>query len=69
MATFGMDFSALSRQTDIGYPIAGVLYGVWDFSSFVAAGILGIVLSALLVIAPTRRALKLPITESLRAEG
>jgi ABC-type lipoprotein release transport system permease subunit len=69
MTTFGMDFSALSRQTDIGYPVAGVLYGVWDASSFVVAGILGVVLSALLVIGPTRRALKLPITESLRAEG
>lgn len=69
MTTFGMDFSALSRQTDIGYPIAGVLYGVWDPTSFVAAGVLGVVLATLLVIGPTRRALKLPITESLRAEG
>lgn len=69
MVSVGMDFSALVRQMDIGYRISGVLYGVWAPQSFVGAGVVGVVLATLCAVGPTRRALKLPITESLRAEG
>lgn len=65
----GIDFTALIRQMDIGYRISGVFYGVWDPRSFVGAGVAGVLLAALCAVGPTRRALKLPITESLRAEG
>ena len=65
----GMDFTFLIRQMDIGYRISGVFYGAWSPRTFVAAGVLGVVVAVLCAIGPTRRALKLPITESLRAEG
>jgi len=65
----GMDFGSLVRQMDIGYRISGVFYGAWSPLSFVGAGVLGIVVAVLCAIGPTRRALRLPITESLRAEG
>ena len=65
----GFDFTFMVRQMDIGYPIAGVLYGAWTPATFVSAALLGVVLSVLVAIGPTRRALRLPITESLRAEG
>jgi ABC-type lipoprotein release transport system permease subunit len=64
----GIDFSTFVRKMDIGYRISGVFHGVWIPSSFVGALILGVLLSAFTAIFPTRRALKLPITESLRTE-
>ncbi len=65
----GLDFSFLIRQMDIGYRISGVFYGLWVPRTFLAAGLLGVVLAVLCAVGPTRRALRLPITESLRAEG
>jgi len=68
MTFVGWDLSSLTRTTDIGYRIAGMYYGVWSPSSFVSAAVLGVVLAGLCAIGPTRRALRLPITESLRSE-
>lgn len=65
----GIDFGFLIRQMDIGYRISGVMYGAWSPSTFVQAGIVGVLLAMACAIGPTRRALRLPITESLRAEG
>lgn len=65
----GIDFGFLIRQMDIGYRISGVMYGAWSPSTFVQAGVVGVLLAMACAIGPTRRALRLPITESLRAEG
>lgn len=65
----GFDFGWMVRQMDIGYRISGVFYGTWSAKSFVGAGVLGVAVAVLCAIGPTRRALRLPITESLRAEG
>lgn len=65
----GVDFGFLIRQMDIGYRVSGVMYGAWSPSTFVQAGIVGVLLAVACAIGPTRRALRLPITESLRAEG
>jgi len=64
----GLDFSAVVRQMDIGYRISGIYYGVWVPQSFIAAAVAGVVLATLCAIGPTRRALRLPITQSLRSE-
>lgn len=69
LVSVGMDFSALIRQMDIGYRISGVFYGVWSPGTFVTAAVLGVLVAVLCAVGPTRRALRLPITESLRAEG
>lgn len=65
----GFDFGWMVRQMDIGYRISGVFYGVWSPKTFVGAGFLGVIVAVLCAVGPTRRALRLPITESLRAEG
>lgn len=65
----GIDFGFLIRQMDIGYRISGVMYGTWSPSTFVQAGVVGVLLAMACAIGPTRRALRLSITESLRAEG
>jgi len=41
---------------------------MWDFSLIIGSGIVATLLSALVAFFPTRRALKQPITESLRFE-
>jgi ABC-type lipoprotein release transport system permease subunit len=64
----GIDFGFMIRQMDIGYRISGVFRGVWIPGNFAQALILGILLPMLTAILPTRRALRLPITESLRRE-
>jgi len=64
----GIDFGWLVRTTDIGYRIAGVMHGQWVPRSFVGAGLAGVLLAVLCAVGPTRRALKLPITEALRSE-
>lgn len=68
LVNWGMDFGFLIRDIDIGYRISGVFTGIWSAKSFVQALVLGLVLPGLTAILPTRRALKLPITESLRRE-
>jgi ABC-type lipoprotein release transport system permease subunit len=69
LVAVGLDFSSLVRQTDIGYRISGVLYGAWSPWSFVGAAVLSVAVAVVCAVGPTRRALRLPITESLRAEG
>jgi ABC-type lipoprotein release transport system permease subunit len=63
---WGVDFSALTRDMDIGYRVAGVMRGAWNPTAFVRAFFFGIILSIIVAFIPTRRALKMPITECLR---
>ena len=69
LVNVGFDFSFILRNTDIGYRISSIFRGVWEAKSFVSALLLGLILPALTAISPTRRALKLPITESLRRDS
>lgn len=68
MVHIGVDFTPLIRKIDIGYRISGVFHGVWAPASFVAALFWGVALSAATAVFPTRRALRIPITECLRPE-
>ncbi len=68
VVTYGVDFSFLLRDMDIGYRISGVMYGAWNPQGMVQAVIFGVLLSMVVAYFPTRRALKKPITECLRSQ-
>jgi putative ABC transport system permease protein len=62
----GVDLTVMSRSMDIGYRIAGISRGAWHPAALVRAFFLGIMLSVTVAFLPTRRALKLSITDCLR---
>jgi ABC-type lipoprotein release transport system permease subunit len=70
MVNYGLDFSAMTEASggDIGYRVAGVFRSAWNIPVIIGAGIIAPILSSCMAFFPTRRALKMPITESLRFE-
>ncbi|NCN04015.1 MAG: FtsX-like permease family protein [Spirochaetales bacterium] len=64
----GVDFTALLGDMDIGYRINGIMYGTWHPQAMVTAFFVGIFMAALVAYLPTRRALKMGITDCLRDE-
>jgi ABC-type antimicrobial peptide transport system permease subunit len=70
MVKYGLDFSAMTESMggDIGYRVTGVFRSAWNVPVIIGSGITATVLAACMAFFPTRRALKMPITESLRFE-
>jgi ABC-type lipoprotein release transport system permease subunit len=70
MVNYGIDFSAMTEATggDIGYRVAGVFRSAWNIPVIIGSGIAATILASCMAFFPTRRALKMPITESLRFE-
>jgi ABC-type lipoprotein release transport system permease subunit len=70
MVESGVDFTAMTESMggDIGYRVNGVFHSAWNVPMIIATGIVAALLSACMAFLPTRRALKMPITESLRFE-
>jgi ABC-type lipoprotein release transport system permease subunit len=70
MVEKGVDFTAMTESMggDIGYRVNGVFYSAWNPPMIIGTGIVAALLSACMAFLPTRRALKMPITESLRFE-
>jgi ABC-type lipoprotein release transport system permease subunit len=70
MVKYGVDFSGMMESFggDIGYRVAGVFRSAWNLPVIVGSGIIATVLSACMAFFPIRRALKTPVTESLRFE-
>jgi ABC-type lipoprotein release transport system permease subunit len=70
MVENGVDFTAMTENMggDIGYRVNGVFYSAWNVPTIIATGIVAPLLSACMAFLPTRRALKMPVTESLRFE-
>ena len=64
----GIDYSFAMRDLDMGYRITGIMRGVWDYSTFFSAFTSGVLLSVFIALIPTRRALKLSVTDALRYE-
>ena len=62
----GIDFSWLLRDMDIGYRISGLMHGAWNPGTMIEAFFIGIVMAAVIAFFPTRRALKMRITDCLR---
>jgi ABC-type lipoprotein release transport system permease subunit len=70
MVKYGLDFSAMveTMNGDIGYRINGAFRSAWNIPTIVYSGIAATALSACMAYLPSRRALKMPVTESLRFE-
>jgi ABC-type lipoprotein release transport system permease subunit len=68
MVNYGIDFTGLMGQMDIGYRVTGVFRSAWNPPAFVGGFIIGIVAAMVFSIIPSSRALKMQITEALRYE-
>lgn len=53
-------------DTNLGIPIGDVLYGEWNPSVIIVAGILGLVIAIIASRSPAKRASKLEVTDALR---
>ena len=61
----GFDWS-FSNDMDIGYRVMDVTKGVWNPGSFIFAFLFSIIAPALISIYPSRKAIKMEITQALR---
>ncbi len=68
LANVGIDLGPMMRDMDMGYRITGIMRGVWQFRTITGAFLTGIILSVLVALVPTRRALKKEITDCLHYE-
>jgi ABC-type lipoprotein release transport system permease subunit len=70
LVNYGFDFSAMADTMggNIGFRTTGLFRSVWNMQLIIGTGIAAIIISSLMAYFPTRRALKMPITESLRFE-
>jgi len=70
MVKYGFDFSAMSATMggNIGFRTTGLFRSVWNVPVIFGTAIAATVLSSFMAILPVRRAVKKPITESLRFE-
>lgn len=66
LVNYGIDYSFLTRQMDIGYRVAGAFKGTWDITTFVQAFFMGSILATIVAIFPVRRAFKKGIVDCLR---
>ncbi|MCL2067088.1 MAG: FtsX-like permease family protein [Treponema sp.] len=70
MVKYGIDFSAMADTLagGIGFRTTGIFRSVWNIPLIIGSGIVATLLSSCMAFFPTRRALKMPITDSLRFE-
>ena len=70
MVQYGIDFSAMADTMagGIGFRTTGLFRSVWNIPLIIGTGIVATLLSACTAYFPTRKALKMPITDSLRFE-
>jgi ABC-type lipoprotein release transport system permease subunit len=68
MVQYGLDFTGMTQSLggDIGYRVTGIFRSAWNIPVIAGSGILAPILAACTAFFPTRRALQLPVTESLR---
>ena len=70
MVKYGIDFSAMADTLSggIGFRTTGIFRSVWNIPLILGTAIVATLLSSLVAIFPTRKALKMPVTDSLRFE-
>jgi ABC-type lipoprotein release transport system permease subunit len=70
MVKYGLDFTAMTETMggDIGYRVTGVFRSAWNIPVIAGSGVVATILASCMAFFPTRRALRMPITESLRFE-
>jgi ABC-type lipoprotein release transport system permease subunit len=62
---YGIDFTFMTREMDMGYRVAGVMYGTWNIGTMVTAFIAGIVISMIIAIFPTRKVVRMQVADAL----
>lgn len=62
----GLDYSALLKDVNIGYPVAGILYGEWNLPIMALAFFFGIAVCVAASILPARRAAGMDAARALR---
>ena len=68
IVNWGIDYSNILGDMDIGYRVRGVFRGAWNPDTMVRALVIGTVMSLAIALIPTSRALKMKITDCLRHE-
>jgi ABC-type lipoprotein release transport system permease subunit len=70
MVKYGIDFSALrgAMGAEASFRIASLFRSSWNVSVIIGTGIAATLISSLMAFFPARRAIKMPITSSLRFE-
>ncbi len=66
LVRFGIDYSAIMRDTSFGYRIQGQMYGEWDVLTMVLAFFMGVGMAVLVAMFSTHRILRMDIPGSLR---
>lgn len=66
LVKYGLDYSALMRDSNFGYRTNGIFYGTWHLPGYLYAILLGVGLSVLVAALSIRRVLRLDIPASLR---
>jgi ABC-type lipoprotein release transport system permease subunit len=71
MVKYGMDFSAIADVTGgegIGFRVTSAFRSMWNIPVIIGSGVVATLTASFMAFFPTRRALKMPITDSLRFE-
>ena len=70
MVEYGMDISAMSEAMggSVGFRVASRFRSMWNIPVIIGTGVIATMLSSFMAYFPTRRAVKMPITDSLRFE-
>ncbi|MDR1252622.1 MAG: FtsX-like permease family protein, partial [Treponema sp.] len=70
MVKYGLDFTGMTESMggDIGYRVTGIFRSAWNIPVIAGSGVVATILAACMAFFPTRRALAMPVTESLRFE-
>ncbi len=70
MVAIGIDYSAMTEALsgDIGYRVAAFFRSAWNLPAIIGTFFAATLVSGVMAILPARRALRMPVTESLRFE-
>jgi ABC-type lipoprotein release transport system permease subunit len=70
MVKYGIDFSAMGDllSDGLGFRTTAIFRSMWNVPVIIGSGIIATLLSSFMAYFPTKRAVKKPITESLRFE-
>jgi ABC-type lipoprotein release transport system permease subunit len=70
MVKYGIDFSAMADTLSggIGFRTTGIFRSVWNIPLMIGTGIVATLIASFMAFFPTRKAVKMPITDSLRFE-
>ena len=70
MVAHGIDFSAMADTIGdgIGFRTTGLFRSVWNIPLMIGTGIVATLIASFMAYFPTRKAVKMPITDSLRFE-